>query len=343
MTQAPAGLGNVLVHGRAYDRVREPQRRARLEHADPGQPVRGRRGVRHARPGQRRGVPQLRPVPQHRGRPRQLTRRRPEPRDPQRHGPRDRPGTQCGHLGGGLLVGPDPVRAELLDQLPQQIRVTAGHRVARGGEPVCGRGPELLGQQRPYAARAERSQRDHAAGGDLLEPGQTVRAVLSFCRPPRKRQGNGQSGQPVGQVEQEPKGRLVGPVQVIHGQQNRSRPAGVHRQPVQAVHHRERRLGPRLRRSGVSLVSKILQRDQRPPGHSGQHGLPFRLPAEQRLEQLPRHAEGKAAFQLPAPAGQHPRSRLVRALPGRGQQRGLADPRRPGDQQHATATGPRRG
>jgi len=81
-------------------------------------------------------VPQLRPVAEYRGRARQLACGRPQPRDPQRHRPRDRPRAQGRYLGGDLLTRADPVRAKLLDQLSQQERVTAGHRVARRGEPV---------------------------------------------------------------------------------------------------------------------------------------------------------------------------------------------------------------
>jgi len=306
-------------------------------------PIPASRGFRQAHPGQRRGVPQLRPVPQHRGRPRQLARRRPQPRDPQRHRPRDRPGTQGRDLSGGLLAGPDPVRAQLLDQLSQQERVTAGHHVARLGEPFRGCGPELPRQQFAHTAPAERSQGDHAIGGDLLEAGQGIRAVRRLCHPPGKREGDRQPGQPVGQVEQEPQRRLIGPVQVIHGHQNRPRRAGVHRQPVQAVHHRERRLALRLRWRRADLVPETLQRDQRPPGRPGQQRLSLRYPGpgQKRLEQLSRHAEGKAALQLSATPGHHPHSRLARALPGRSQQHGLADPSRAGDEQHATATGAR--
>jgi hypothetical protein len=101
--------------------------------------------------------------------------------------------------------------------------------VKRFDEPFCGRGPELLGQEYPHTAPAERSQGNHATGGDLLEARQAIRAVRCLCHPPGKRQGDRQPGQPAGQVEQEPQRRLIGPVQVIHCHQNRPRRAGIHR------------------------------------------------------------------------------------------------------------------
>ena len=338
VTQTPAGPGDVVVYRRAHDRVHEPQRRARFEHSDPGQPVCRRRGVRQAHPGQHRSVPQLRPVSEYRGRPRQLARRRTQPRNPQRHRPRNRSRTQSRYLGSSPLIGADPVPAQLLDQLSQQERVTAGHRVARLGESFRGRGPELPDQQCPHTAPAERSQGNHAVGGDLLDADQTIRTVPALCRPPGKRQRHWQPGQPVGQVEHEPQRRLIGPVQIIHRHQKRPRRAGVHRQPVQAVHHGERRLALRLQRHRTCLV---LQRDQSPPRRPGQQRLPLRRAGtdEKRLKQLPHHTERKAALQLSAAPGQHPHFRLGRALPRRFQQHGLADPGRTGDEQHATATG----
>jgi hypothetical protein len=109
------------------------------------------------------------------------------------------------------------------------------------------------------------------------------------------------------------------------------------------VHHRERRLALLLRRRRAGLVPKTLQRDQRPPRRPVQQRLSLRRPGagEERLEQLSRHAERKAALQLSAAPGQHPHFRLARALPGRFQQHCLADPGRAGDEEHATATGTR--
>jgi hypothetical protein len=44
----------------------------RLEHPDPGQPIYRRRGLLGLHSSQRRDMPQLRPMPQDRGRPRNL-------------------------------------------------------------------------------------------------------------------------------------------------------------------------------------------------------------------------------------------------------------------------------
>ena len=88
----------------------------------------------------------------------------------------------------------------------------------------------------------------------------------------------------------------------------------------------------------------------RPPGRkaSGRWaarpaGRPGRAGTAPTPDRLPRHPERKTALQLPAPPGEHSHTRLACTLPGRSQQHSLANPRRAGDQQYATATGPRRG
>ena len=339
MPQAADRFGDVVVHRRPHDRVHEPQRRPGLEYSDPGPPVRRRSGVRQTDAGQGGGVPQRRSISQDRGRPGKLTSHRPEPCHPQRHRPRDRPGAQVRHPPGGCLVGLDAVRAQFLGQFTHQKGITAAHRVAHRHELLGGCGSGYPGQQCPHRRLAQRTGGHDALRGDLLQPRKAIRrrpGGRDLSRAPGNRQRNRQARQAVSQVQHETQRRLIGPLQVVNGDQHRRGPAGIHGQPVQAVHHRERRIARGRRGTGV------FHGRQREACRTGQQRIPLRLRSggEQPLEQLPRHPEREVALKLPAAARQDAHSRQPGPFPGLAKQGTLADPCGTGDHQHTPVACP---
>jgi hypothetical protein len=120
-------------------------------------------------------------------------------------------------------------------------------------------------------------------------------------------------------------------MEVVHDEEHRSLLAHVGGQPVETVKHRER---PVLQGLAHPLTGQ-LEHGSRRSGRPRQQARASALVDEQRFEQLADDPEREVSLQLAAARGEHTQAALIGERLRRGQQPGLADPRRPLDEDDA--------
>ena len=261
-------------------------------------------------------------VAQHRHRAGKRGSLRSEPGEPQPHPAPGGPRAQLGQLGRSGVVRRDALGGGHRGQLTQQQRVAAGRGVTGHAERVLD-----VAHHRPHQRRrgglAEGGRTQH---GDHRVGGQQIQQMLlgaGLGGPQRSKDQHRQPIQPGQQVRQPPQRLGVGPVQVIHAQQQRALRGQVRRQPEQAVQRRE----PAGR--GPISLGRPEQRRRRPGGAVQQLSpIGFGGVGQHRLEQLARHTEGELALQLRAACCRDPHPGAMRLRAGLGQQAALADPGR---------------
>ncbi len=274
-------------------------------------------GARRLRPGQLRlgrDHREVRVVAEHRDGPRHRLHGRGLAAQPGGDVPVDRARPGRGDGGGVLGVRPHPVGDQHPQQFADEQRVAAGDRVAGGAELLVRVRPELLPHQVGDAPRAEvpgAQQREVVGGQEVVD--QLVVPVLGG--PDRHGHQDPDRVEPPGQETQEPQGRLVGPLGVVH-QHGQRRPLGeVDQQPVQAVQQRERRP-----RSGLPVTGA--EQALGDAGGAAEHLPPLLVVARQDgFEQLAHHAEGELPLQFGAAGRQHD-APLVRREPAQVAQQG---------------------
>ena len=146
----------------------------------------------------------------------------------------------------------------------------------------------------------------------------------------RQRDHDGQAGEPVREVKQEPQRRFVGPLRVVDGEQQRGAFGEVDHQPVQPVQGGERDVAGVLGRRHVG-EHRLGQ-----PRRTRQQPIAFgAVGADQRaFEQLANDPEAEPALQLPAAGGQHGHLCRAGATAKRLQQHRLPNACRALDQQY---------
>ena len=249
-----------------------------------------------ARPASSLGDPQGRPVAQHgcrRGEPGGV---RAEPGQPHPHAAGQRLRADGVHGRGTAGGGLDPLGAQRDQQLAQEQRVAAALALAGVGE--RGLGLALHGHrdvagdrragQRPWAQHDPARIVDHG--------GRRRIAGVRLTRPQPGDEHHGQAVEPALEVGEEAQAGRVDPVQVVDGDEHRPARREVHEQPVEAVAGGEGAVGPRV----GAVASGVEQRRGEAGGPTEQLlALGSVEPAEQRLEELQRHAVGELALELP--------------------------------------------
>jgi hypothetical protein len=203
------------------------------------------------------------------------------------------------------------------------VRVAAGPLVAGAGEVLRHDGAAVeRGQCRRGPGLAQRRQADRL--GDRLDRQRFEQVARARGLPRRvgKDDEHRQPVEPPRQVEQPVEARQVDPLRIVDQERRRPRLGEVGEQPEEAV-------------AGLGGV------DRRPPGRdeaerrrrqcrrAGEQPLTLRPvgPRHGALEQLPADPEALRRLELTPTRPQHRRPRPRRDLPGRRQERRLADPR----------------
>ena len=145
-----------------------------------------------------------------------------------------------------------------------------------------------------------------------------------------QRDDDGQACEPVREVKEEPQRRLVGPLGVVDGQQQRGAFGEVHHQPVQPVQGGERDVTGFLGRCDLG-EHRFGQ-----PRRTRQQPIAFRaVSTDQRaFEQLANDPEAEPALQLSAAGGQHGHLCRAGTSAHRLEQHRLPDACRPLDQHY---------
>ena len=250
-------------------------------------------------------------VAQDRHGPRQLRRVRWEAGQAQRHGARAGPSpelAEAGHLrlGRGEIIGNDRVH-----ELAQEQRVAAGLLVAGGAESIVGLG-QGLAQELGGGLRAQRSRLDDRRQRVQDDLAKEASVSSRLAGPETDDHPDIESLDPRQEVGQPAQGRKVAPVQVVDRQQQPPVGGHVRRQPVKAVHRRQRRVGGRL---GCELGGIKERGRERRRAHIQLGALVRRKGGQERLEQLPHDAVREGALKLRAAPAQdvHP-GRLAQRL-----------------------------
>ena len=312
--------GDVLVDRRADDRVHERQRRLIGEDLSDHELACGDDGELVGQSGQRRRQRQLRVVAQHGRGPRHRHRVPALPCEPHEHGTRGGPRGEFLDPGQVRDVRRHALGAQRLEQLGEQQRVAPG-RLVPGVREGLVRSQEL---GRGALAQRERVHGDRERITDDLR--QQVRARVPLDRPDAAEDRDGQAVEPADQVGQVAQRGLVGPLQIVDGEQDRRGLREVEGQPVEPVQDRERRVLARdARRGSFEHLARAVR-----------HRL---AAADHVLEQLPHDPEGQLLLEFAAARGEHVHAGLGRLAPGLGDQPRLPDARGAFDHEQARAAG----
>ncbi len=241
------------------------------------------------------------------------------------------------HARGPGRLWRDPFGVQRGEELAEQQGVAAGRLEAGSGEgliPVVRQGRL---HQRFNGIGAEQRRADHASCRGADEVVEQFDLGTGLHRPRCNNHEDRQFCDPIHEVGEEAQRRSVGPVRVVHGEDERTRGREIDRQPVQAV---DNRVGPS--RAGGRLVEpdRIEQRRREPGGPLEQLcPLVGGHAAEPRLEQLTHHAEREVALEL-AGASLRGLEALLACLGDRlGEETALADPGRALDEGEAAFAG----
>ena len=155
----------ILVQGRANDRMNESQALATDEDVRPDELIRRRTGGVLAQPRHPADELQLAVVAEHGDRPRQLGRIRTERGKPMQDEAAHGRGTDRLHLARRARRRSDPRRVQRAEQLPQEQGIAAGGSVARAAELLGRLRAEALPRQSHRGGLAQRPQLQHARFG----------------------------------------------------------------------------------------------------------------------------------------------------------------------------------
>ena len=323
MQLRPLGRRDRVVQRLLDDRVHEPRRQSFEQEPGLDQRVhRVSRGpsvdLRNARRLRQRGiVAEDRERLGHRG-----DRRRVSPQ-PGLHKSRHRGRAHCRD---GLGVEPArPPRAlpESGNELAHEQGVPARRAGAFEADLVAG----LLAEAVPHELRdrwvAERLRPQSRQRFALDQSGQGVRRGRGLARSHREDHAGGDLVDPRLQVGEEPKRVLVGPVRVVDKQGERPLLSEPRAEPMQAVKSREQAT------VGGGQVGHLLKQGARQPRGAckGSVTTTVRERLDARRQQLDHDSEGKLPLQRSAARAQSVHARAGCQLPGRSEQRALADPR----------------
>ena len=127
------------------------------------------------------------------------------------------------------------------------------------------------------------------------------------------------------EIRQEPQRRRVGPVRIVDEQRERPVAGEVCRHAVQPVQDGERSLRPERQGGGLREWDVEQRRRMARRALEGRRGVAV---VDRGLEQLPHDPEPERALELGPASRERRQPRLARACARRGDQCGLADPRR---------------
>ena len=322
----PDGLGD----RRAHERMAEAEHGPGREQVGAGEPRGGvGRGVRiEAR--ERRGQSRVGAVAEDHHRPRQRLRVRPQGREAAAQGQADALGHDGVDLRRGGPRGLDAARRQLGRELAEQERVAAGPRPARLDEGAVG-GLSEAPLQEPRRARRRAAARAAPSPWRARRAPRRGRPSTGSPGAQRGDDGDGQPLQAAGQVGEEPQGRVVAPVDVVDGDQQRPPRGERDDQPVQRVR------GRRRLRVAELVAGDVEHRRGAPRG-------PAELvaSAHRGLQQLAGDAERQVALELARACHERPHPVGLRGVHGEAQELRLADPGRPfEDRRAAVARGGR--
>ena len=205
----------------------------------------------------------------------------------------------------------------------QQEGVSAGGGPARRGELGRGLGVEALADHGGHGLIAERAGTDYVGVGVGVELGEQLAVGARLVGAQRQHQQHGEALEPRRQVDEKAQAGGVGPVSVVHLEDERPPRRQVRDEPVEAVGHGEggvaarRALAASLQAQHGSSERRRVSEHFRPLGLAELHGRP--------LEQLADDPVREVALELASAGPEGLQPALTRALAGGLQQQALAD------------------
>ena len=303
---------DVVVDRRADDGVDEGERVARGEHLRAHEQRRGLVGGRRVEPGELGRGGEAGAVAEDGHGARERHGPGGQAREAQQHDARDPARAERGDALRLARGRRDPLGGDLAQQLAHQQRVAGGGEVAGGAEAGVGlvarRRPDPLAHRR-VAQRRGAQRLGERVGDELGEDG----ARRLVARPRADEDEDRQLLQAPDEEGQELQRRLVGPVRVVDGDEQRAAAGDVRGQPVEAVQARERR----VLHAGVERGAGVLEHRPRQPGGAGQPRLALGLArlVEDGLEELADDAEREPALELAPAPGEHADPGVARLPP----------------------------
>jgi hypothetical protein len=321
VARGPLTGREVMVDGRAHDRVHEAQPHAGGEDPCGAEPVRRCPPRIGTEAGDRRGERELRVVAEHGGRPRELDRLVADELEARARQPRHgvRPDLADERRGGGH--GLDRLRPELAQELLEEEGVAAGGLAARAGEHGFGLAREALRGEPRHAFFAERARTQHVRPGAHCQALQEVLRLAGLAGARGHHQCERHAGDPPGEVLEELERRRVGAMRVVDEQEQRSAVGNLDRQPVQPGERGEASPGARQRLRPLEQRARECRRAleeggalvRREYGQRRLEDLTGDPEWERGLELRPPSAKDTQAFRLGEPVGRLDQARLSEA------------------------------
>jgi hypothetical protein len=179
------------------------------------------------------------------------------------------------------------------ERVPARRRLDGGAElgVGLGGEQTPGECGDRRGRQRPRT--------DGGRGGIARELGEQLGVPALLRRPHPDENEEREALEPMRQVAEPAKRRVVGPVEVVDDENGGPLVGDVRGEPVEAVKHGKGRLG--VATGGLDEAGGVEERLGQCGGPLQKLGaLRLRGRREQRLEELAHDAEGEVALELAA-------------------------------------------
>ena len=249
----------------ADHRMDEPERGVKAEDRRLGESRCRVRGDVTVEVRERRHDAELRILAEHCRRPGQRSGLARQAREPQLDGARDGGRPDLHHR--SRVLGPRRhlLARERVEQRAQQQRVAARRLEARPRERLVGVGGEHAPDERLDRCVAERLRQHEPCGrvGDELREQYLLESLLGW--PERGDDEHRQALEPAHEVAEPAQRRLVGPLEVVHENEQRAVGGDVRGQPVQPVKQRERRVdGPEPLRRGCPFLEELVGDRGRP-------------------------------------------------------------------------------
>ena len=310
------------------DRVAKAQLRGVGKHPGSHELAGGGRTVCDGQPGQLRGEVQRAAVPEHRGRTGERGRLRTQPRERPRNGVGDRRRRDGVDALDGDGLERHAVAQQRVRQLLDEERVAAGRGVTGARELLVDRVAADLPQPARDALRPQRRGLETAAPdvrADLRQR-RSPAAARILVAPRADHDRDPQRVDAAGEVGEEAQRRLVGPVRVVDDERDRRLVGEVRDEPVEPVQQPRRRHVDALGHADQDRLGE--------PRGSLQQPLALGVTAYDRPQAHPHDPERILALEL-GPARVHDPHPALGGIRAAGiDERGLADPGGPLDQQH---------
>ena len=184
--------------------------------------------------------------------------------------------------------------------------------------------------------RGQRGWSNGSRGGVSQQLGQ--HGIFILQRPYGRHDGHGSTFEAPDEVREPAQRCFVGPLEIVDRDQERARLGEVEGQPVEPVEDRERGVLARRRLAGELIRLEKVAGVRSRALEELRSFIGVRL-RQERLEELAHHAEGEGALDLAATAGEHGHLGVRCPRTALGQQRRLADARRPFDHGKAAVAG----